>query len=126
MLNRRTLLSVLPALAFAQNRKFVRSFFFLKPESKLILLDFAFGSDKRGWAVGGVLSERRVKGLMLATTDGGNSWNQTELSFIPNSLFALDDSFLWAVSDRGEIWSSAEGGKDWKKVSLILRRYTYA
>ncbi|MEO5951897.1 MAG: YCF48-related protein, partial [Chloroflexia bacterium] len=59
----------------------------------------------------------RVKGAILSTLDGGNSWQPSELSFVPNSFFALDDSFLWAVSDRGEIWSSAESGKDWKKLT---------
>jgi len=117
MISRRSLIGSFPLLAVAQQRKFARNFFYIDPQKKLILVDFAFGSDRRGWALGGILDEGRAKGAMLSTQDGGKTWQQTELRFIPNSLFVLDDSALWAVSDRGEIWSSAEGGRDWKKLT---------
>jgi hypothetical protein len=117
MISRRSLLAAVPMLAAAQTPKFVRNYFYIKPDSKLILVDFAFGSDKRGWALGGIIADQRAKGVMLSTSDGGQSWQQSELKFIPNSLFALDDSSLWAVSDKGEIWFSAESGREWKKLS---------
>ncbi len=118
MLSRRSLLVALPGVALAANRKFVRSYFYLKPDSKLILTDFAFGSDRRGWAFGGTIDDsRRVKGVQLATTDGGQTWIQSGLKFIPRSFFPLNDSSLWAVSEKGEIWFSAESGLQWKKLS---------
>ncbi len=108
----------MPGMALAANQKFVRSFFYLKPDSKLILTDFAFGSDRRGWAVGGTIDDaRRVKGVQLATSDGGQTWIQSELKFIPRSFFPLNDSSLWAVSEKGEVWFSAESGLQWKKLS---------
>jgi hypothetical protein len=117
MLTRRSLLATIPSLALAQNQKFVRSFFYLKPDSRLVLIDFAVGSDKKMWAVGGTVAAGRGKGAMLSSLDGGLSWQQSELRFLPRSLFALDDSSLWCVSESGEIWFSAESGREWKKIS---------
>lgn len=117
MLSRRHLIATLPALAFGQTRKFARSFHYIQPDSKLVLVDIVFGSDKKGWAMGGTISAGRVKGTMLSTLDGGASWQSSELKFIPRSIFPLDDSSLWAVSERGEVWFSAESGRDWKKLS---------
>lgn len=117
MLTRRSLIAAIPTLALAQNQKFVRSFFYIKPDSRLVLIDFAIGSDKRMWAVGGVVAEGRGKGALLSSLDGGLTWQQSELRFLPRSLFALDDSSLWSVSERGEVWFSAESGRDWKKLS---------
>lgn len=119
MLNRRQLLAVAPGLALAappKRPKFERKYFYLNPQTKMVLVDMAFGSDKVGWALGGIVKERSTKGIMLWTKDGGLSWEQVPLEFIPESLFVLDDSQIWAVSDKGEIWSSAEGGRDWRKM----------
>lgn len=117
MLTRRSLIAALPTLALTQNQKFVRSFFYLKPDSRLVLIDFAVGSDKRMWAIGGTVAAGRGKGALLSSFDGGLSWQQSELRFLPRSLFALDDSSLWAISEKGEVWFSAESGRDWKKLS---------
>ncbi len=117
MLTRRSLIAALPTLALAQSRKFVRSFFYFKPDSRLILIDFAVGSDKRMWAAGGTVAEGRGKGALLSSFDGGVNWQQSELRFLPRSLFALDDSSLWCVSEKGELWFSAESGLEWKKLS---------
>ncbi len=118
MLSRRSLLAT-PALALAQQeKKFDRAYHYLKPDSKLKLLDLTFGSDQRGWAVGVLLSEGdRPRGALITTADGGQQWNLTELRFVPQSLFALNDSSLWSVSINGEVWFSAEGGRDWRKLS---------
>jgi hypothetical protein len=118
MLSRRSLL-LSPALTLsAQPRKFLRSYFFLNPEAKLKIVDLTFGSDQRGWALGIVLGQNdRPKGVLLTTTNAGVQWALTDLKFLPQSLFALNDSALWAVSVNGEIWSSAEGGRDWRKLS---------
>lgn len=117
MFTRRSLLATVPSLALAQNQKFVRSFFYLQPESRLVLIDFAVGSDKRMWAVGGIVTAGRGKGTLLSSFDGGLTWQQSELRFLPRSIFALDDSFLWCVSENGEIWFSAESGREWRKIA---------
>ena len=113
---RALLLTALPALA--AEPKFARAFYYAKSDSQFIITDFAFGSDRRGWAVGATVDEgRRFKGAMLATTDGGVTWVQSELKFLPRSLFPLDDSLLWAVDDKNDIWFSAEAGRDWRRIS---------
>jgi hypothetical protein len=38
------------------------------------------------------------------------------LKFVPNSLFALDSSLIWAVSAKEEVWFSDEGGLAWRKL----------
>lgn len=116
-LSRRSLLlSALPALG--AEAKFVRAYYYSKPGLKLQISDFAFGSDRRGWAVGVTLDEsKRYKGVMLATADGGVSWEESELKFLPISMFALDDSLLWAVDDKNDIWFSAESGRDWRRIA---------
>jgi hypothetical protein len=127
MSSRRFLL-LSPALTlFAQSKKFVRSYFFLNPEAKLKIVDLSFGSDQRGWAAGIVLGERdRPKGVLLTTGNAGQQWNLTDLKFLPQSLFALNDSALWAVSLNGEIWFSAEGGRDWRKLSKKTEAFRVA
>ncbi len=117
--SRRSLLLAATALpALGAEGKFSRAYFYSQPATKLVISDFAFGSDRRGWALGVTLAEgKRYTGAMLSTTDGGAAWTLTELKFLPRTLFALDDSMLWSVDDKNDIWFSAEGGRDWRRIS---------
>lgn len=117
-LSRRSLLLAAATPAFAVDRKFVRAYFYSAPGLRLQISDFAFGSDKRGWALGVTVAEgKRYTGAMLSTVDGGAVWALTELKFLPHTMFALDDSMLWSVDDKNDIWFSAEGGRDWRRIS---------
>jgi hypothetical protein len=115
-LTRRNLFGVLPAPLLGQSAKFARSFFFQKDQAEGAFSDFATGSDGRAWYSGAVLTERRATGCLVSTADGGKTWKQTELKFIPRSLFALDSTFLWAVSEKSDVWFSNESGLVWKKM----------
>ncbi len=51
----------------------------------------------------------------MVTSDGGLHWSQYEVKERPLSLFFLNESLGWMVTDRG-LWSTLEGGRAWSKV----------
>jgi photosystem II stability/assembly factor-like uncharacterized protein len=55
------------------------------------------------------------KGAVVITSDGGLHWSQYEVKERPLSLFFLNESQGWMVTDRG-LWSTLEGGRVWTKV----------
>ena len=55
------------------------------------------------------------QGAVVVTSDGGLHWSQYEVKEQPLSLFFLDESLGWMVTDRG-LWSTVEGGRAWNKV----------
>jgi hypothetical protein len=57
----------------------------------------------------------REQGMVVVTADGGLHWSQYEVKDRPVSLFFLDDSQGWMVTDRG-LWSTSEGGRTWNKI----------
>ena len=77
------------------------------------IADYAFVDDSHGWAVGD-------QGTILATTDGGVTWNVqssgTQL-FLGRATFA---SALvgWVAGSSGELLKTADGGASWRRVSF--------
>jgi hypothetical protein len=55
------------------------------------------------------------QGVVVVTSDGGLHWSQYEVKERPLSLFFLNDSTGWMVTDRG-LWSTVEGGRAWTRV----------
>jgi hypothetical protein len=66
---------------------------------------------------GGVIDDKKghQRGAVVVTSDGGQHWSQFELKEQPVSLFFLNDSLGWMVTERG-LWSTAEGGRAWTKL----------
>ena len=91
-------------------------FSYLKLESSLELRDIRCPSAQRCIAAG-VISDKngRQQGVVILTNDGGKQWSQVEVKERPLSLFFLNDSVGWMVTDRG-IWSTAESGRSWTKL----------
>jgi photosystem II stability/assembly factor-like uncharacterized protein len=91
-----------------------------KDTSTLELHDFQCPSAKVCVAGGVVVDtssgKDKVKGTVVVTSDGGAHWDFEEIREVPESLFFLNDSIGWVVSDKG-IWQTVEAGRDWKKVS---------
>src|SRR5271166_1772663 len=98
----------LPALA-AQRWKIQYSY--QKLDSMLELRDFTCPSTERCIAVG-VLFEKsgHQQGVVVLTSDGGKHWSLVEVKEHPVSIFFLNDSLGWMVTDRG-IFSTAESGR---------------
>jgi hypothetical protein len=93
-------------------------YFYDEDRSKLELIDLAFPSADRGIAVGWIQptnSDRSPKATALVTSDGGAHWALSPLREEPRSLFFLNDSMGWMVTDKG-IWITEESGRSWRKV----------
>jgi photosystem II stability/assembly factor-like uncharacterized protein len=54
------------------------------------------------------------QGEVVVTSDAGLHWSQYDVRERPVSLFFLNDSLGWMVTDRG-LWSTVEGGRAWTK-----------
>jgi hypothetical protein len=107
-------------------------YLFDENDSVLTLTGFAFPSAQRGMACG-ILEKRKYNVLVgtrqvqtpvvLVTSDGGKKWSVIEVkglpdNSVPNSIFFLDDSTGWLVSDDG-IWFTNESGRAWKRISSL-------
>jgi Photosynthesis system II assembly factor YCF48 len=55
------------------------------------------------------------EGVVVVTSDGGSHWMQYAVKERPVSLFFLNDSQGWMVTDKG-LWSTVEGGRAWIKI----------
>jgi len=91
-------------------------FSYQKLDSALEIRDFVCPSAKRCIAAG-VISEKngRQQGIVVLTSDGGKQWSQMDVKERPVSLFFLNDSVGWLVTERG-IWSTVEGGRTWARL----------
>ena len=114
-----------PALS-AQN--WTIQYFYDHDRERLDILDLEFTSAQRGIALGAIYREdssRDPKPVTLTTNDGGANWTLAPLKEQPRSLFFLNDSLGWMVTDRG-VWRTEESGRAWRKINdqkkgLILR-----
>ena len=125
MVTRRSVLPMLAAplgAATAESPRFVRQYFYDRDKTEADFFHFQFITDKTGLLCGNfTVKDAKPKGLLLITRDGGAKWTPTELEFVPISFFALDDSQFWAVSANEEVWFTAEGGRDWRKLAKKRR-----
>jgi photosystem II stability/assembly factor-like uncharacterized protein len=72
------------------------------------LTGIAFADGKHGWAVG-------TKGLILATSDGGRTWNaQTSTGPHLWHVTCVDAKHVWAIGPHGALLRSSNGGSTWR------------
>ena len=110
-------LLLLPQLASAA--EWSLAYFYDKPREVMHFTDIAFPSPLRGIAVGFVedqLGVKQPRNVSLVTADGGKTWTEVKLNDLPYSLFFLDDSSGWMVTEDG-IWKTEESGRTWKRLS---------
>ena len=76
------------------------------------ILDYAFVDDNRGWAVG-------QGGTILATADGGVTWNAqpSGTTFDISQAVFPSATAGWLTSEFGELLRTADGGASWRRVS---------
>ena len=86
-------------------------------DSTLAFNDIVFPTATRG-IVCGFTTDRhdKQKPLVLLTSDGGKHWTETPVKETGLSLFFLDDSVGWMVTEKG-VWFTEESGRSWRKLS---------
>ncbi len=89
---------------------------FQQPLSSLVISDLKFPSAKRGIAAGYILKNEKSSPTVLVTSDAGAHWTLVPVKEEPYSLFFLDDSVGWMVTEKG-VWETEESGRTWKKLS---------
>jgi hypothetical protein len=90
-------------------------YFYDEAKSSLTFLDLAFVSATRGMAIGNIADGKSRRGAAVVTQDGGAHWQVTPLEERPISLFFLNDTLGWMVTEKG-LWRTNEFGKDWHKL----------
>ena len=85
-------------------------------DSSLVLNDLKFPSEKRGVAAGYIERKKKEEPTVVVTSDGGAHWSLITVKELPVSLFFLDDSLGWMVTDKG-IWQTEETGRSWHKLA---------
>lgn len=109
------------APAFAARWKI--QYFFDQDRDNLVIEDLAFPSAERGIAVGTIgdeLGRSKPRYVTLATSDGGAHWSAQPLNEHPRSIFFLNDSVGWLVTDEA-LWSTSESGRSWKRIAPQIK-----
>ena len=88
-----------------------------------MISDLKFPSAKRGIAAGYILRNEKPSPTVLITSDGGAHWTLIPVKEEPYSLFFLDDSIGWMVTDKG-LWQTDEAGRTWKKLPSLPKGIT--
>ena len=114
------LLLALPILAAGSERWKIQ-FFYDKAGASLDIRDLQCPSATRCIGAGAIEDKKgRSKGTVILTSDGGKNWSLADVSEQPISLFFLNDSLGWMVTDRG-VWSTNESGRTWKKLDGLKK-----
>jgi photosystem II stability/assembly factor-like uncharacterized protein len=102
--------------------KWTIQYFYDELKSEMEISDLAFPSAQRGIAVGTIFEKAsgKEKYTSLATSDGGLHWTLLPLKEYPRSIFFLNDSIGWMVTDKG-LWFTEESGRTWKKLSEQIK-----
>ena len=118
--------ALLLALAFdgaAFGQKWTLQYFYDQNGKELHITDLAFPSATRGIAVGEIADRegRHLQSTAIVTSDAGAHWSLVPLKEFPRSLFFLNESAGWLVTDEG-IWFTDEAGRSWKRLSEQIRK----
>jgi len=91
-------------------------FSYKKLDSLLELRDIKCPSAQRCIAAGVIFEKNgHEQGVVVLTSDGGKQWSVVDVKEHPVSLFFLNDTLGWMITDRG-IWSTDESGRVWTKL----------
>lgn len=91
-------------------------YFYDEDKSSLTINDLAFPSAQRGVAVGFLSEENKLRPTAVVTSDGGAHWSLVPTKEAGISLFFLNESLGWMVTQKG-LWQTEEAGRNWHKLS---------
>ena len=107
----------LGALASAADRHWDLQYHYQQINSSLTINALSFPSATRGIACGSIADRRdNARPVVLLSSDGGEHWSETPVKEVCQSLFFLDDSLGWMVTEKG-LWQTMESGHSWVKVN---------
>ena len=110
------LLLPLAAVSADSGPTWQRSFFFDEAKSDFSVSDFACPSATFCIAVGAIEQNTGAPyPHAVITRDGGAHWSASKPAEFPVSLFFLNDTTGWMVTEHG-IWSTVDAAATWKKV----------
>jgi photosystem II stability/assembly factor-like uncharacterized protein len=115
--------------AFAAGPHFTMKYFYDQDKSEMQLIDLKFPSAQHGMAAGVVTAGKRLDPALLITTDGGEHWTITPLKTVlplkdvPLSLYFVDESQGWMVTDKG-LWFTGDFGRTWSKAGELPKGIT--
>ncbi len=97
-------------------------YFYDELKSEMEITDLTFPTAERGIAAGAIYDKGsgRERYTCLVTSDGGVHWTPVPVKEYPRSIFFLNDSLGWMVTDKG-LWFTDESGRTWKKVSEQIK-----
>ncbi len=90
-------------------------YFYDEDKSSLTINDLAFPSAQRGVAVGYISEQSKIRPTAVVTGDGGAHWSLVPVKETGLSVFFLNDSLGWMVTQKG-IWQTEEAGHSWHKL----------
>ena len=102
--------------AFGADAHWEMQYHYQQLNSTLTINAIVFPSATRG-IVSGYITDRHdnAHAVVLVTSDGGQHWDETQVKEAGISLFFLDDSNGWMVTEKG-LWQTVESGRSWTKV----------
>ncbi|HWE51108.1 MAG TPA: YCF48-related protein [Bryobacteraceae bacterium] len=105
------------SLAFGADPHWDIQYRYRQIDSTLTINDIAFPSVTRGIACGQTTGRNeKARPLVLLTSDGGTHWTENPVKDTCLSMFFLDDSNGWMVTDDS-IWATTESGHNWTKLN---------
>jgi len=119
---KRTICHVVPVIALAvfcfsasADEHWDIQYHYHQADSTLTINDLSFPDETHGVACG-FTTDRKDKDhpIVLLTSDGGETWNETAVKETCLSLFLLADASGWMVTDAG-LWTTEEAGRTWVK-----------
>lgn len=106
---------VLAAAATAAEARWRLQYFFDEPRSELAIVDLQFASRRHGLALASLRRDGDWRPFILRTSDGGEHWRLIPVKENGVSLYLLNESVGWMVTDKG-LWKSRDGGLTWTKI----------
>jgi len=97
-----------------------------KDNIAVILFEAFFLNDKKGYICGTErVSEGLNKGLLMKTTDGGDTWHRQDIADIPGWFFsiAFGSDLTGCIGASEMIFYTTDGGETWHKSSKTFAEF---